>query len=130
MIGQEEEQEHHHHHGDQVHRLAFVLMTNIWRVSALVEAGGSCEASNQSAVADDDCEEGPEEAESHAHVVRDQFLMRNINCLSNKCDELEARMKNLQVYCETQVQQEEAGCYNPDSFDKMCNIKYPGFNRV
>lgn len=65
VIGQKREQESCHHHADQVHGVAFLVAG----LSAAVEAGAGHQASNESAVANDDCEEREEEAESQCHVV-------------------------------------------------------------
>lgn len=69
MIGQKRAQESCHHHADQVHRATFLVRTSVAGLSAAVEAGAGHQASNESAVANDDCEEREEEAESQCHVV-------------------------------------------------------------
>lgn len=69
MIGQKAQQEGCCHHGDQVHRAAPVAKTSFAGQTAAVEAGAGCQAPDDSAIANDDCEEREEEAESQCYIV-------------------------------------------------------------
>lgn len=69
MIGQKAQQEGCCHHGNQVHRAASVATTSFAGLTVAVEAGAGCQAPDDSAVANDDCEEREEEAESQCYVV-------------------------------------------------------------
>lgn len=72
VIGQKAEQEGRRHHGNQLHRAPPVAGASRAGQVAAAGAGVGRELADDVAVADDDGEEGQEEAEGHGHVVQDQ----------------------------------------------------------
>lgn len=72
MVRQKAEQERCRYHGNKVHRPPPVLTAGFAGHPAAREIGATCQAVDQLAVANDDGEEGEEEAEGQRHIVQDQ----------------------------------------------------------